>query len=568
MLNSEICRKQILSEEYRDFIISAEGGRERLPVQPQEICSQDVGTGYEVVYLEQSLAEPLNFERYNYNSIPQCYTLLDMDAMNQAGISQVQYYPTLELMGEGIMVGFVDTGIDYRNEVFRNLDGTTRIAGIWDQTIQTGSPPQGFDYGSEYTEEQINEALRSERTGEVVPSEDTSGHGTFTASLACGSGNVENRFLGAAPESTLAVVKLKPAKSYIREFYGIPQNTVCYQENDIMLGIRYLWNLARSRSMPLVLCVALGTNFGGHSGTSALGIMLRAYANSYNRAVVTGVGNEANKRHHYLGTLDGMDGRKEAEIQVREGVEAFSLELWTELPNLVAVSVTSPSGEVIPAVSIRQGTTFSFRFVFERTEVYIENRILVELNSAQMIFMRFRAPVPGIWKITVEPIRLADGIFHIWLPVREFLTGEVIFLESNPDTTLTCPSSADSVITAAYYNGTENSIDINSGRGYTRVGTVKPDFAAPGVNVVGALPGGRFAARSGSSVAVAITAGAIALLMEWLKLQNISVGLDTLRLKGLFVLGAVRRPDTTYPNKAWGYGTLDLYETLNIIREL
>lgn len=567
-MDSETCRAKILSEEYWDFIISANGGRKRLPVLPEDACFQQVDVGYEIAYLEQSLAGPLTFERFSYDSIPQCYTLLDMDAMNQAGISQVQYYPTLELMGEGVMVGFVDTGIDYANQVFRNLDGTTRIAGIWDQTVQTGTAPEGFDYGSAYTQEQINEALRLQTPEELVPTEDSSGHGTFVASLACGSGNVENRFLGAAPEAALAVVKLKPAKSYIRDFYGIPSDAECYQENDIMTGIRYLWDVARSRNMPLVLCIALGTNFGGHSGTSVLAAMLRIYAASVNRTVITGTGNEANQRHHYLGTLEGMNDRREVEIQVGDGVEAFSLELWTELPNLVAISVTSPSGERIPRITLKQGITFFHQFLFERTELYIDNQVLVGLSSAQLIFMRFRAPVPGVWKITVEPLRLAAGDFHIWLPVKEFLTGDVIFLESNPDTTLTCPSSADSVITVSYYNGAENSIDINSGRGYTRVGVIKPDFAAPGVNVTGALPGGRFAKRSGSSAAVAITAGASALLLEWLMLQNVRVGYDTIRLKGLFILGAVQRPDIDYPNKAWGHGTLDLYETLKTVREL
>ena len=164
---------------------------------------------------------------------------------------------------------------------------------------------------------------------------------------------------------------------------------------------------------------------------------------------------------------------------------------------------------------------------------------------------------------------MTGGGFHIWLPIKEFMTGEVIFLESNPDTTLTEPSAADSLITVSHYNGIENSIDINSGRGYTRHGIVKPDFAAPGVNVTGALPGGRFASRTGSSAATAVTAGASALLAEWLLMQNSRfLGYNTMQLKGLFILGAERRPDVEYPNKEWGYGTLNLYGTLRMIREL
>lgn len=568
-MNVEMCREQILSNDYRDFIISTDGGRMSLPVLPEDVCAQEVGAGYEIVYLEQSIAEPIDFDRYIYNSIPLCYGLLDMDAMNQAGISQVQYYPTLNLSGEGIMVGFVDTGIDYENAVFRRLDGSTRIAGIWDQTIQTGNLPDGFSYGSEYAEADINQALRSGNPKELVPTVDTSTHGTFTASLACGSGNAENRFLGAAPESMIAMVKLKPAKQYIREFYGIGQEAVCYQENDIMLGIRYLRRLADRYRMPLVLCLAVGTSFGGHAGNNSLDFMLQLYSNSSNRIVVTGTGNEAGKRHHYQGKIASLTDRREIEIQVGTNVKAFSTELWTELPNLMAVSVVSPSGEVLPGISVRQSGVFSFRFLLEQSTVQVYNQILSKFNSAQLIFLRFLDPVPGIWKIVVEPVRLGDGNYHLWLPMQEFLTGDVIFLESDPDTTLTGPSATSSVISTGYYNGDENSIDINSGRGYTRLNHVKPDFVAPGVRVTGALPGGRFAERSGSSIGVAITAGASALLLQWLlEQEDRPAGYDTLQLKGLFILGARQRTDIRYPDKAWGYGTLDLYETLRAIREL
>lgn len=568
-MDAETCRKQILSENYWDFIISAGGGKAKLPLPPEEPCYQNAEEGFEIVYLDQALVNPINYQKYVYNSIPKCYALEDMDAMNAAGISQVQYYPTLELMGEGIMVGFIDTGIDYTNNVFRNLDGTTRIKGIWDQTIQTGKLPEGFGYGSVYTEEDINEALKTNTPLEIVPTEDTEGHGTYLASVACGSGNEENRFLGAAPESAIAMVKLKPAKKYIRDFYGISYETMCYQENDIMLGVSYLKKLADSYGMPLVLCVALGTNFGGHTGSSALAIMLQVRANTSNQIVVTGTGNEANQRHHYQGELVRAGEQRDVEIQVGDGVEAFSLEMWTDVPNLMSVSVISPSGEVLPMISVRQGKTFSFRFVFERTEVFVDNQIVTRFSSSQLIYMRFREPAPGIWKISPVPVRQPGGTFHIWLPIKEFMSGDVIFLESNPNITLTEPSAADSLITVSYYNGTENSIDINSGRGYTRHEAIKPDFAAPGVNVTGALPGGRFASRTGSSAAVAVTAGASALLSEWLLQQNSRfLGYNTMQLKGLFILGAVRRPDVEYPNREWGYGTLNLYETLRAIREL
>lgn len=566
-MNSEICRTRILSEEYRDFIVPIVGGKEQFNVPEVQFCAQGSAGGYDVVYIDKSQAEPLDFERFTYNSIPRCFGLLDMAAMNQAGISQVQNYPTLELMGTNVLIGFVDTGIDYQNKVFRNLDGSTRIVSIWDQTIQTGQMPEEFSYGSVYTQEMIDEALRSEHPLEIVPSEDTNSHGTFMASLAAGSADIENQFLGAAPEASIAVVKLKPAKQYLKEYYVIPETAVCYQENDIMLGIQYLMNLANKMNLPLVVCLALGSNFGGHNGTTPLSVMLGLYSYLPNRVMVVGVGNEANKRHHYLGEIDSMQGKDEVEIRVGEKSEGFTMEIWTDIPNLITLSLVSPSGEQIPRISIRQGVSEVFRFLFEQTEVYVEYRILVERNNSQLIFLRFSRPVEGIWKVVIEPVKLAGGVFHIWLPMEEMLSGEVVFLKPEPDTTLLSPSATDSVMSVAYYNGTENSVDINSGRGYTRNGRIKPDVASPGVAVTGALPGGRFAARSGSSISVAIAAGAAALLTEWIYYQT-GRRADTVQVKNLFILGARQRRDMEYPNREWGYGTLDLYNTLQEIRNI
>ena len=207
----------------------------------------------------------------------------------------MQNYPTLELQGSGVLIGFVDTGIDYQNPIFRNLDGTTRIAGIWDQTLQDGMPPEGFLYGTEYTEDMINEALRSDTTQEMVPTSDEQGHGTFLASIAAGGASEEEEgFLGAAPDAQIAVVKLKEAKRYLKEFYLINTDAPCYQENDIMLGVTYLNNLANKLELPLIICIALGTNMGSHSANSPLTSQLDIYANTANRAVVIGSGNEAN----------------------------------------------------------------------------------------------------------------------------------------------------------------------------------------------------------------------------------------------------------------------------------
>ena len=561
------CREKIMSEEYRDFIYEQNMPFEMEIVQDGKLCEQEIGFYYRSVYLNKLYTDPITLNRFSYGSIPKCYILLDTEMLDQAGIAQVQNYPTLKLMGEGVMLGIIDTGIDYLNPIFRNVDGSTRIAGIWDQTIQTGDPPEGFLYGTEYTRGQINEAVRSERSMEIVPSVDEDGHGTFIAGVAAGGENVEEGFLGVAPKATLGIVKVKEAKKYLKQFYFIDEKTKCYQENDIMLGIRYLSLLARKNEMPLVICIALGTNQGDHNGTSPLGHLISNYADVNNTVMILGAGNEANQRHHYYGKEKELNRPESIEIRVAEGVTGFTMEMWTDIPNIFTVSIVSPGGERIPFVPLRQiEAGHVYKFVFENTTVYIDYRLFVERTNSELIFIRMEEPSAGIWKLEVEARRLADGEYHIWLPVKEFLSGEVNFLLSDPDTTVTEPGCVMNGITAAYYNGENNSIAIDSGRGYTRNETIKPDFAAPGVEVLSAAKRNQFVRRSGSSIATAVTAGASVLLMEWLYYRMGRRNVDTLQIRNLLLLGTERVDSEEYPNRRWGYGAINLYRTFESLR--
>ena len=500
-MDVEQCREAVLSEEYRDFMFT---DRFFSLLREGTYLTQPAGTLYQNVYLPRSEAERFPENDIPYYSIPKCFTPLDMGALNAAGITTVQNYPGLELKGQGMLIGFLDTGIDYPNPVFRSLDGSTRILGIWDQTIQDGNPPEGFCYGSAYTREDINKALQQEDPFAFVPTKDEDGHGTFTASVAAGSANVENQFVGAAPEAMIAMVKLKPAKQYLREYYFIREGALAYQENDMLAGLYYLNRLALKYDRPLVLCVPLGGSLGGHNGTAPVCEELEFYAGQKNRVVVTGTGNEADKRHHYQGETSGQKEREMVELRVGPGVRGFQAEIWTDIPDVLAVSLYSPSGEQIQKAPIRQNSRNEYRFLLEQTTVIIDYRLLVERTNSELIILRFINPAEGIWKIGLEPLQSIDGLFHIWLPVSDFLTGEVYFLRSSPDETILEPGSTPSAITASFYNWEENSVAVQSGRGYTRNRMIKPEFAVPGVNVTGAVPGGTFTERSGSSAASAI----------------------------------------------------------------
>lgn len=566
------CNEQILSEDYRDFILGGiySGFLAELPIE--QYCTQEADFFYKCLYLPADIADPVTLERFPYNSIPKCYAPLSLDTLNQTGILPIQNYPTLQLKGNGILMGFLDSGIDYTLPIFRNLDGTSRIIGIWDQTIQSQTPPELLSYGSAYTKEQLDAALRTQNPLELVPTTDADGHGTFVASLAAGSGNPEQEFLGAAPEAAIAMVKLKPAKQYLRNYYYIPENATCYQETDLLLGLRYLTNLALSLSLPLVLCISVGTSSGGHVAALPLSNVIDFYAALVNCIPVVGVGNEADKRHHYQGTLSSLSDTRTVEIRVGEGVSGFTTELWTSIPNVLAVSIESPGGESTSVMPIRTGETTAYSFLLERTRVTVNYRLVVEKTTSELVFFRFEAPSPGIWKIRVVPVRILDGFFHMWLPLTEFLSGEVFFLESSPYYTITNPGNTTRSLVTAYYNGSNNALALASGRGYERAGTYRPDLAAPGINVRGALPGGMFATRSGSCISTAVSAGAAALLLEWLRnyggTEEGVPASDAYLIKALFLLGAVRPANMTFPNPEWGYGQLNLLQVFEELRRL
>ena len=565
---SNRCREQILSEEYRDFIITDYRANDQFSYPEDASCIKDMGLGYRGIYVDQDYTGEITIEKYGYNAIPNCYTLLNLQPLNAAGILTVQNFPTLNLDGEGVMIGFIDTGIDYKNSIFLDEFGNTRISGIWDQTIQSGTLPSGIFYGSEYSKEQIDEAIKSEDPLQIVPTIDENGHGTFIASVACGRENRGEQFIGVAPKASIGVVKLKPAKRYLRNFFAIPEDAVCFQENDIMMGLKYLHDLAISEGKLLVFCVALGTNFGGHNGTTMLSRILNSYADILNRCVVIGGGNEANKRHHYFGKFQRRAEGQGVELRVVEGTSAFVAEVWTSLPNIVSAYIESPSGERSPLISLRQGSRYVLNFSFDGTIVEIEDRILFENSDAQVLFFRFTGVASGIWKIVVEPIFISQGEFHIWLPIQEFLETDVFFLESNPDTTITEPGSTMNAITVSYYNSQENSIDINSGRGYTRDGLIKPDFAVPGVDITGVTADNRFVSRNGSSAATAFASGACALVMQWLSNLPQVNGVTSSQVKNIIVIGTNQRNNVEYPNREWGYGTMDLFQSLNRLREI
>lgn len=561
--DKERCKANITSEEYVDVLVRYREA-ERIMNDNSNICYQVISDGWVAIYLKNGMVPFPNYKDYGYYSVPKLYGLMERSSMVESGILEVQNQSALNLLGTDVIIGFVDTGIDYLHSAFKDANGKTRIYSIWDQTDNTGTTPDGFFYGSEYDEAQINEAIESESPEKIVPQQDElNGHGTFLAGIAAGS-DLGNNFTGAAPNSRIIMVKLRPAKQALRDFFLINEEAVAYSESDIMLGMRYLYETALKAGKPLVICFGLGTSYGPHTFGTPLTQMMGELADMAQTVVVLPTGNEANSRHHYLGRFYNNQDYVSVEVRVGENERGFIMELWGQQPDIYSVEIIAPSGEIVRRLPARNEVNYQADFIYEPTVIDIDYRIVETINGNQLIAMRFDNPSPGIWQIRVYNDNLLAGYFNMWLPISEFLSGDTYFINSSPYVTLTMPSSAYYPIAVSAYNHRDNSIWIDSGRGYGANGIIKPEIAAPGVLVYGPRAGGNhdgFTTKSGTSVAAAHVAGAAALLLEWARrgeAYNIS---NTSDVKALLILGTQRDRNRTYPNPEWGYGRLDIAGT-------
>ncbi|MCI9337739.1 MAG: S8 family peptidase [Lachnospiraceae bacterium] len=562
------CRDRILSNNYYDVIID-------FPIDAMrydylDLCYANVDEFYNIVYINRENIRNVSNYIFDYKSVPKLYGLMqqgtaeqgfDPNSLIASGITQAQR-PPLSLTGRGVVICVIDTGIDYTNEVFRDSQGNSRILAIWDQTVQSGRPPEGFYYGSEYTREEINRALQADDPYSIVPSRDEIGHGSALAGVAAGSrlGNGLG-YTGAAPDADIVVVKLKQAKQYLRDFFMIPAGVPAYEETDIMLAARYADGFVEQFSRPVVICLGLGTSYGDHAGSAPLPRFLDAIAAKRSRAVVVCGGNEGNAAHHFQGRLDSQLTAAPVEIRVPDGVDGFIMELWGNVPDIFTISVRSPGGETIPAIRLGVEGSITYSFIYERTRITIAGSLVEPGSGEEMVLLRVEQPTPGIWTFQVEAVgNIYNGSFHIWLPITQFMNASAYFLEASPYITLTEPAMAGNVISVSTYNAANNSFFIESGRGFTRNNEVNPDFAAPGVNV-STIRG----LETGSSFAAGITAGAVAQFMQWAVVEGNNRIVASREIKNYFVRGASRSADLTYPNREWGYGRLNVVGTFDAL---
>lgn len=491
---------------------------------------------------------------------------LDRPALESAGIIQVQNQPYLDLTGRGVLIGFIDTGIDYTQKVFINEDGTSKIQYIYDQTVTGDEIYDDFYIGTEYTNEQINLALKSDDPYSVVPQRDTSGHGTFLASLA--AGKQFDDYLGAAPNADIIAVKLKKARPFYLERYCVPpEQENAFGSSSVMVGVEYILRKARALNKPVVICLGIGTNTGSHDGFSIFEEYLSNISNLKGVCLCTSAGNECQERHHTQGSISTQGETQNIDLKVGDDAGGIFLTIWNGISDRFSVAIRSPTGELVSRVPARPNATLETQLVLEKSSVTVEYHFPVEGSGGQLTVVRILNATPGIWTLTLFGDIVLDGTYHAWLPITGFISPTVEFLAASPYCTTTIPATMFGSICCGAYNSISNSLYIKSSWGPTRSPAMSPDLTAPGVNIGGYYPYG-YGVMSGTSAAAAITAGACALLLEWGIVDQNDISLSTFQIRAYLIRGCTRNDAMDYPNFQWGYGMLNLMRTFHLMREL
>ncbi len=477
---------------------------------------------------------------------------------------------TFSLRGSGVLIGIIDSGIDYTLEDFRNPDGTTRIRALWDQSIP-GNPPRGYAIGTEYTQERINEALAAGNIQErntKVPSRDTSGHGTAVAGIAVGGGGkrTENagispiRYVGVAPESELLVVKMGNARAE-----GFPRTT------ELMQGIDYVIRKALEYRMPVAVNISFGNTYGSHDGTSLVERFLDDISNYWKSVICVGTGNEGTSAGHVAGKLQ-ENRTEEIQLGVQTSEPTVNVQIWKSYADRVDISLISPSGARVGPIQETLGTQ---RFVLGNTEILLYYGEPSPYSVRQEIFLDFLPRQSyidsGVWRIVLTPRKIVGGEYQMWLPSQSALNVGTAFLYPVSVNTLTIPSTAFRVVTVGAYDALTFAYADFSGRGaqgsamvgYEDLVVSKPDLAAPGVNVTTTAAGGGYMEVSGTSFAVPFVTGSAALLMEWGIVRGNDPYLYGEKVKAYLRRGARPLPGfDVYPNPQVGYGALCVRDSI------
>ena len=522
----------------------------------------ELRNGYAIIRLKQEDIHRLSeIPQIEYIEKPKRLYFQTENGRRASCINSVQdtrlLLPSETLFGEGVLVAILDSGIDYVNRDFRNVDGSTRIYAIWDQTVTgAGNPPEGYSRGALFTREEINAALAAGTEGErfrIVSSRDNSGHGTAVAGIAAGNGQ-ESGILarGVASRSELLIVKL-----------GAPGETGFPRTTELMEALNFAVDVAVARNMPLAVNISIGNTYGAHNGTSLLERFIDEISNVGRTSICIGTGNEGTGAGHVSGKLKNGETDR-IEFAVQQSQTAFSIQIWKRYEDEVSVSIRIPSGEVIGPIDERLGTQ---RLQAGSTEILLYYGEPSPYSVLQEIYLDFLPRgtfvTEGVWEIWLSAEKIVVGAYEMWMPSESALNRGTGFLFPTENLTFTIPSTAERVITVGAYDALTGTYAPFSGRGeLLSRGAAKPDLVAPGVGIVTTGLNGGTTRVSGTSFATPFVTGSAALLMEWGIVKGNDAFLYGEKVKAYLRRGAQALPGfAEYPNPVMGYGALCLVQS-------
>lgn len=471
------------NEEYQEYLIDYLLDENLFENELADYCVFPIGYNQSIVYVKSDNPLTGGDRRFRYNTIPKCYGLMSTEELEETGVLKVRRSPQLGYRGSGTLVGIIDTGVRLDDSIFLYEDGSSKVVSLWDQTDQTGTRPEGFLYGTEWTREEINRILENESSIKRKLPSDENGHGTFLAAIAAGREDIDRGFSGVAPDAELVVVKLKQSKKYLREFYSIPDNVWSCQEDDVMLAVRYIIDVANKVGKPVSICLGIGTNLGGHNGANNLERYISYLSLLPKISFHIAGGNEGISGHHFHGTIRREELYQTVDFNVAEGEKGFVMELWGDEPNVYTVGLLSPGGENIERMQLKMGEFRSVRFFPENTLLEVRSFPGATIGGSQVIRMNFKNLVPGLWKLFIYGTGEGEKEYDIWMPVSNFLKEETVFINPNSEQTITSPGNAQYAITYTPYDVGTGGLYVRASKGYTRDGRIVPDLAAPGVSV-------------------------------------------------------------------------------------